>query len=127
MKPSRAELKAALMRQAESAIEELLDFDEQTVEPTLTQIEDAVLKLRAAISEQAALMLIEAQPTTHPVPGPPCPTCGHEMHYKDMKGEAVESRVGTLALKRSYYCCETCRRGLFPPGSSTSALGEPLE
>ena len=127
MKPSRAELKAALMRQAELAIEELLDFDEETVEPTLTQIEDAVLKLREEISEQAALMLIEAQPHTHPVPGPRCPSCGQEMHYKDIKGETVESRVGTLPLKRSYYYCETCRRGLFPPGSPTPDLGQPLE
>ena len=127
MKPTRAELKAALMRQAELAIEQLLDFDEQTAEPTLTQIEDAVLKLREQISAQAALALIDAQPNTHPVPGPRCPTCGREMHYKDRKGEVVDSRVGTLPLKRSYYYCETCRRGLFPPGSATPALGEPLE
>ena len=127
MKRSRAELKAALMQQAEAAIEQLLDFDEQTTEPTLTQIEDAVLKLREQISEQAALALIEGQPTTHPVPGPTCPICGQEMHYKDVKGETVESRVGTLPLKRSYYYCETCRRGLFPPGPPTSDLGEPLE
>jgi uncharacterized protein with PIN domain len=127
MKRTRAELKAALMRQAEAAIEQLLDFDEQTVEPTLTQIEDAVLKLRKQISEQAALALIERQPNTHPVPGPRCPTCGQEMHYKDVKGETVDSRVGTLPLKRSYDYCETCRKGLFPPGSPTSDLGEPLE
>ena len=127
MKPSRAELKAALMRQAEVAIEQLLDFDERTTEPTLTQIEDAVLKLREEISVQAAQVLIEAQPNTHPVPGPRCPTCGQEMHYKDVKGETVESRVGTLPLKRSYYYCETCRRGLFPPGPPTPDLGEPLE
>ncbi len=127
MKPSRAELKAALMRQAELAIEELLDFDEKTVEPTLTQIEDVVLKVREEISEQMARTLIETQPNTHPVPGPRCPTCGQEMHYKDLKGETVESRVGTLPLKRSYYYCETCRQGLFPPGSPTPDVGEPLE
>ena len=127
MKRTRAELKAALMRQAEIAIDQVLDFDEQTVEPTLTQIEDAVLKLRKDLSEQVALTLIEEQANTHPVPGPRCPTCGQEMHYKAVKGETVESRVGTLPLHRSYYYCETCRRGLFPPGSSTPDLGEPLE
>jgi uncharacterized protein with PIN domain len=127
MKRSRAELKADLMRQAELAIDQLLDFGEQTTEPTLTQIEDVVLKLRKDLSEQMAVTLIEAQPNTHPVPGPRCPTCQREMHYKDMKGETVESRVGTLPLKRSYYYCETCRRGFFPPGSPTPNLGEPLE
>ncbi len=63
-----------------------------------------------------ALTLIEAQANAHPVPGPSCPTCGREMHYKDVKGEVMESRVGTLPLKRNYYYCETCRCGLFPPG-----------
>jgi hypothetical protein len=127
MKRSRAELKADLMRRAELAIDQLLDFGEQTAEPTLTQIEDAVLKLRKDMSAQMAVTLIEAQPNTHPVPGPRCPTCQGEMHYKDMKGETVESRVGPLPLKRGYYYCEACRRGLFPPGSSAPDLGEPLE
>lgn len=127
MKPSRSEMKTALMRQAEIAIDELLDFGEQATEPTLTEIEEAVLKLRAEMGKQAALMLIEVQPNTHPVPGPRCPTCGQEMHYKGGKGEIVESRVGPLPLKRGYYYCESCRRGLFPPGSPVADLGQPLE
>ncbi len=53
MKRTRAELKTVLMHQAEWAIEQLLDFDEQATEPTLTQIEDAMLKLREQISTQA--------------------------------------------------------------------------
>ena len=123
MKKSRAELKEALMRRAEVAIDELLEFGEQTAEPTLTQIEDVVLKLRKQLSEQMALALIQAQANTRPVPGPRCPTCQREMHYKDMKGDTVESRVGVLPVERGYYYCETCRGGLFPPGSTASDLG----
>jgi uncharacterized protein with PIN domain len=127
MNRTRAELKEALMRQAESAIDELLEFGEQTAEPTLTQIEDVVLKLRKQMSEQMALTLIQAQANTRPMPGPRCPTCQREMHYKAMKGDTVESRVGVLPLERGYYYCETCRRGLFPPGSTAPDLGEALE
>jgi len=123
MKRSRAEQKAALMRQAELAIDELLEFEDHTTEPTLTQIEDVVLKLRQQLSEQMALAVIEAQANRHPVPGPKCPTCGREMHYKDMKGDTVDSRVGVLPLERGYYYCETCRQGLFPPGPAAADLG----
>jgi hypothetical protein len=37
------------------------------------------------------------------VPGPHCPTCGREMHYKDDKAKTITSCVGDLSLQRSYY------------------------
>jgi len=114
MKRTRAEMRADLMRQAEVLVDELLDWNEQTSEPTLTQIEEVVLKLRQRLSEQMAMTVIESQEATRSVPSPKCPTCQVEMHYKDMKQDTVESRVGQLALNRGYYYCETCRTGLFP-------------
>jgi DNA repair exonuclease SbcCD ATPase subunit len=118
MKRTRAEMKAEMMTQAELMIDELLDWNEQTSEPTLTQIEDVILKLRKRLSEQLAVRVIQVQETTRPVPSPACPTCGREMHYKGVKHNAVESRVGCLDLERGYYYCKTCQAGLFPPGST---------
>ena len=118
MKHSRAELKAELMAEAELMIDELVDWTEQTSEPTLTQIEDVILKLRKRLSEQMAEAVIGAQEAVRPVPGPKCAQCGGEMQYKDMKGNTVESRVGALGLKRGYYYCKTCQAGFFPPGST---------
>lgn len=116
MKRTRVEMKAELMRQAEMLVDELLDWNEQTAEPTLTQIEEVILKLRQRMSEQMGLTVIESQAATRPVPSPRCPTCHGEMHYKDMKGNTIESQIGQLTLRRGYYYCETCRTGLFPPG-----------
>ena len=116
MKRTRAETKADLTKLADEVIDELLDWTEDTAAPTLTQIEDIVLKLRRRLSERMAQAVIESQESIRPVPGPTCPTCGHEMHYKDQKPNTVESRVGVLPLTRGYYYCETCRAGLFPPG-----------
>jgi uncharacterized protein with PIN domain len=116
MKRTRVEMKADLMRQAEVLVEELLDWNEQTDEPTLTQIEEVILRLRQRLSEQMGLAVIESQEVTRPVSSPRCPTCQGEMHYKDMKDNTVESRIGHLALTRGYYYCETCHTGLFPPG-----------
>ena len=116
MSPTRAELRAKLLAAAERSIDDLLDWTDQTPRPNLTQIENAVLKMRRPLSEQAAQAVIEAQGAPRPVPGPRCPTCQREMHYKDTKAQAVESRVGHLRIARGYYYCETCQQSPFPPG-----------
>ncbi len=112
---TRAEIRAKLLAEAEQAIDELLDWTDQTPRPNLTQIETAVLKMRKQLSEQAAQAVIESQETQRPVPGPMCPTCQREMHYKDTKAQTVESRVGQLCIDRGYYYCEHCRQSVFPP------------
>jgi len=114
MSPTRAELRAKLLAEAEHAVDDLLDWTDQTPRPNLTQIETAVLKLRKHLGEQAAQAVIAAQDAQRPVPGPVCPTCQREMHYKDTKTETVESRVGQLQIVRGYYTCETCHHSLFP-------------
>ena len=116
MARTRAELKAELMVQADLLIDELLDWNEQTPAPNLTQIEDVVLKLRKRLGEQAARVVIESQAVRCSVPGPVCPVCQREMLYKGKRRHVVESRVGDLPLERGYYYCETCRTSAFPPG-----------
>ena len=116
MTSSRAERKAALLRQAEQLVDDLLAWEDEHQRPNLTEIEDIVLALRKRMGEQMAQSVVNHQAAQSPVPGPACPTCGREMHAKSRKRRRVESRAGSLPLERSYYYCETCRRGSFPPG-----------
>jgi hypothetical protein len=113
-KPTRAEMKAQLLAQAEATIDQFLDWVEQTERPNLTQIEDAVLEFRRQVGQAMAETALQAQDATAPVPGPHCPTCGREMHYKDDKTKTITSCVGDLSLQRSYYYCRPCQQGRFP-------------
>lgn len=116
MAQTREELKAKLMAQADLLLDELLDWTEQTGQPTLTQIEEVVLKLRKRLGEQMAQAVIQSQEAHRPIPGPVCPDCQREMHSKGQRSHTVESRVGGLTVERGYYYCETCGRSVFPPG-----------
>jgi DNA repair exonuclease SbcCD ATPase subunit len=127
MKPSREEKKAQLMSQFEKVVEELLEWEEQTQEPTLTQIEDIVLELREQVGEEMANEILERIGGRTVVPGPACPGCGKEMRYKGQQEKQVESRVGEMVFERGYYSCEECDEGFFPPGQKTRITGQALE
>ncbi len=122
-----AAMKAELEAEAARLIEEALAWNDQADAPTLTDIEEQVLKFRKALGERLAQALVEAQPTAEPVLVG-CPQCGRPMHQKRRRQRRrVESRVGHVPLERAYYYCEHCRAGLFPPGSATSGGGSGVE
>lgn len=116
MKLSRAELKAKLMADLEMKVDELLDWNEQNQKPTLTQIEDAVLKMRKQVGEGAANALVANQGSTIASERPTCPTCGQAMLNKGYRANQIESRAGSLQTERIYYYCPVCQTGTFPPG-----------
>lgn len=116
MKLSRAELKAKLMAELEMKVDELLDWNDQNQKPTLTQIEDAVLKMRKQVGERAANALVANQRSSSASERPTCPTCGQAMQNKGYRENHIESRAGSVSTKRIYYYCPDCQSGTFPPG-----------
>ena len=54
MKRSREQKKVELLAEAEALIESLLDWDERTSKPNLSQIEDEVLDLRRRFGQRLA-------------------------------------------------------------------------
>jgi hypothetical protein len=116
MKRNREEKKVALTKKAEKLIEQLLAWEEEHPQPSLTQIEDEILYLRKEMGKEMAQVMLEEQEAKALAPGPNCPQCGEEMRYKGQKGNRIESRVGELEIERGYYHCAECNQGLFPPG-----------
>ncbi len=112
---SREQLKVELMAQAEEVIDELLDWHKGAKAPTFSEIEDVVLQLRKQMGERMAEAVVNEREAVQLVPGPACPVCGEEMHYKGMKKVKVEGRMGEVEIERAYYYCDRCRSGLFPP------------
>lgn len=58
MKHAREQKKARLMAILEKTVDELLEWDDEHARPTLTQIEDIVLKLRKQVGEEMASQLL---------------------------------------------------------------------
>jgi NAD-dependent SIR2 family protein deacetylase len=115
-KLTRAEKKAALMQRVERLIDQLLDWEEATPQPNLTQIEDQALTLRQCFGQALAESVIAGQANVEPLHLPTCPQCGKTLRPKGTKRKTVLARVGELGLERSHFYCPRCARGLFPPG-----------
>jgi hypothetical protein len=127
MKKSIEDLKAEFLAGAEELFDELMEWDENTADVTLAQIEGVVLKMRKRLGEQMAQAVVERQENRQPAEKQICSECGAEMIDKGKKGNHVESLLGGIELERSYYYCPQCRQGDFRPGSATEDLGEALE
>ena len=127
MKKSREKLRAEIMAEAEELFDELMEWEEETHEPDLTQIEEIVLKLRERFGERLAQKVLMKQERRQPVEKVHCQKCGGEMESKGQKNKQVETRIGGLAIERAYYHCLRCKQGIFPPGSAVEDLGDTVE
>jgi len=108
--------RARLLKEAESVIDELLDWSGETAEPNLSQIEHVVLELRKRFGETMAREVVGAQGARQPAIRPPCPRCGQEMTYKGQKKVMPQTWVGDVEIERGYYHCGKCQVGFFPSG-----------
>lgn len=110
---NKEELKAKLLQAYEAHLDQLLA--ELNEELELSEIEEVALELRRQVGAGITQALVDHQGKQVRV-DEYCPTCGGRMRHKGRKRRRVITRSGEVAIERTYYYCETCRRGLFPPG-----------
>jgi uncharacterized protein with PIN domain len=116
MKRTREQIKAELMKKAEQEIDRLLEWGEKADKPTLTQFENQVLMTRKALSEAMLESVLGGQETRQPTEPVVCPKCGQPTENKGPQTKEVETRAGTLRLRRQYHYCPHCQAGFFPLG-----------
>jgi hypothetical protein len=117
--------KAAFLRTAEAMYEELLSWREQHPEASFDEIAEQVTPRRQALVGPLLAQL--AATTDERIEAPVCETCGQPMRYKGTPSRQVAHREGEAQLARAYWYCDSCGRGLFPPGHSAEAEQASLE
>jgi uncharacterized protein with PIN domain len=99
------ELRRELLEETEAIIDRLLAGKKPPEEITLTDIEQVVLTERLVEKIEAVREVANG-----------CPTCGGRLRHKGYRSRRVVTETGEVTIKRAYYYCEHCRRGVFPPG-----------
>jgi len=109
---SRAEMKAILMERSESLVDQLLDWEGESPRMTFNEIEDAALELRRQLGLDVTGLLLEETAHNGSISDdgaePTCPKCGEGMQYAGDRPYSLETRLGTVDLKRGFYACPAC-------------------
>ena len=113
MPPDAQDLKARMMAEAEEAIDNLLAGAGEKERLMLSDIEQLVRTAGQRMMEQLTQDLVEAEAEVEGVCT--CPECGQKMRYKGEKTRHLATETGEVNLKRAYYYCPRCRKGVFPP------------
>ena len=113
MRPSKEELKARLMAEAETAIEKLLAGASEKEELQLSDIEHLARTAGQRMMQRITEGLVEAEAGHEE--SRDCPQCGQRMRYKGRKKRDLVAETGEVKLERAYYYCPSCQKGFFPP------------
>jgi len=105
-------LKARLLADAEAAIDKMLSDERLSEQMTLSDIEAVIGESEADFRQRALEEIIAMQKENRKT----CPVCGGHLRNKGKRKKRVVTLRGESEIDRTYYACETCQKGYFPPG-----------
>ena len=109
--------KVRLRQSFEQMYDELWAWREEHPEATFDEIASQVTPQRRAVMAEVLKALARQHGSGQVPEGQVCPDCGGMMAYKGEPKREIEHYLeGETELKRAYYYCPACERGLFPPG-----------
>ena len=112
MSNKKDELKAKLLAEAERALEKMLSDERVSQQMTLNEIEDVIGDLESDFRQRVLREVMGDQEEQTKM----CPDCGGRLRNKGKHSKRLVTLRGEVDLERSYYQCETCGKGVFPPG-----------
>ena len=111
MSNKKDELKAKLLAEAEASIEQLLSDERMSDRMTITEIEDVIGEMEKDF-RQRVLREVTGEQAEESVS---CAECGGKLRNKGKHSKRLVTLRGETDLKRAYYQCEDCGKGIFPP------------
>jgi len=106
------ELKAKLMAEVETIINEIVGQAEGTQPKTLNEIEQAALKAGQEMKARVLAGLVANAPGARAEDK--CPGCAGKLKHKGKRAKWVLTQAGEVQVERDYYYCEQCKTGFFP-------------
>jgi len=107
----KKELKAKLLAEAEASIEKMLSDERVSQKMTLTEIEDVIGDLEIDFRQRVLNEVVGEQQTETRL----CPDCGGKLRNKGRRSKRLVTLRGETEIERTYYQCEDCGKGIFPP------------
>jgi uncharacterized protein with PIN domain len=114
--PDPKDLKAYLMSELETIVEQLVAQQPASDQITLSDMEELVRMAGNTMEAQMMQALVEAHEAERTNQRPSCPECQQPMRNKGKQRRRVVTEVGEIEVQRSYYHCEQCGVGFFPSG-----------
>mgnify|MGYP000221081065 CR=1 FL=1 len=105
------DLKAKLLAQTEATLEKMLSDSRVSEKMTITEIEDVIGDAEKEFRERVLAEMVDIQEERILN----CPDCGGKLRNKGKQSKHLVTLRGETDVERSYYQCETCGTGLFPP------------
>ena len=115
MNRDKKALKAQLVEQYARLVDEMLEQVEAKKCLHLTEIEELAIEMRQEVGQSVTETLVSTENNQQAV-DVMCPNCTGRMRYKGRKSKWLKTRTGDVQIERTYYYCETCQSGHFPPG-----------
>ena len=116
MSLTEEKLTVLMTDEADVMIKKLLARGKTAEEITLEEIEEAVLEAGRRFKIVLTEALMEAAEVETDKVGPRCPECGGKMRHKGYRNKPLVTQAGEVTLRRAYFRCQRCGRGVFPPG-----------
>jgi len=107
-------LKALMSSEVDAIVEKLL-VQCKPAEMTLEDVEQAVLGAGRRFQVLLTEKLIEAAESETSKVRAQCAQCGEKMRHRGYRDKPLVTQAGEVKVRRSYYRCAKCGRGLFPP------------
>jgi len=116
MRPTTEQALEDWLQQAEATMREYLAWTEQHPAATLREREERTLAMRQSLLGRALEENLALTGTGNEAEPPRC-HCGTQRRDRGVRKRQIDTTVGTVTVRRTYYLCPQCGGGIFPPRS----------